>query len=178
MTQTPTTLPAAPQGVPAWLIRAAAGVLAVAGPLFAWIDPGNHLPHGAIQACVILGFLVVAAVLFLTHLVLAAVHEYGWNLNAASYIATGVESEVAQVWPEFKQTYEQAKPALDAIPGVQGTIDALSADVTALKARDQTAGLDPAAVVTAFEQATGMTFPRANTPPAAPVDPAATGQAS
>jgi hypothetical protein len=178
MTQTaPTVLPAAPAGVPAWLIRAVAAVLGVAGPVFAWVDPGNHLPHGGIQAAVILGFLIVSAAIFLVHLVLAAVHEYGWNLNAAAHIATGAQSEFDQLWPEFKATYETAKPALDAIPGVQGAIDAISSDVTALKARTETAGLDPSAVVAAFETATGMTFPRVTS--AAPADPAATtGQAS
>jgi hypothetical protein len=123
MTQTAPTVPTAPQGTPAILIKIVAAVLGVAGPLFAWVDPGNHLPHGAIQACVILGFLVVAAAIFLTHVVLAAVHEYGWSMNAVTHIDTQAEAEMKTLWPELKQTYEAAKPALDQIPQAASIID-------------------------------------------------------
>lgn len=169
MTQTPTFPPAAPRGVPAWLTRLVAAVLGLIGPALAWADPGNQLPHGAIQACVILAFLTVAAAVFLAHLILGAVHEYGWTMN------TDAEAEFRRLWPEIKQTYTDAKPALDRVHGFSAALDSLCADVASLK----TAGVTPEAVVQAFETATGTTWPRAAAPAAAgPADPATTGQAS
>jgi hypothetical protein len=174
---TKTTLPSTPTGVPAWLTRLTAALVAIVPSVLAWVDPGSKLPHGAIQACVILAGLLVGGAIGLVHLIHSDVHEYGWSMNAVTHMDTEAEAEIKTLWPEFKQTYETAKPALEAIPGVQGTLDAVTADVAALKAKEQATGLDPAAIVAALEQATGMTFPRAAAP--AVVDPAAvTGQAS
>lgn len=173
MTQTPpaTSLPAAPVGVPAWLIRIVALLVAAAGPVIAFIDPAATRFTPAVKAAIILGFLVVGFVIFIVHLVLAATHEYGWNLNAASHVATGVEAEVTQLWPEMKQSYTAAKSALDQVQAVQPTIDSLQSSVAELERRTSAAGLNPEAVVKAFEAATGMSFPR--TAPAAAAQPPA-----
>lgn len=175
------TIPNAPVGVPAWLIRICAAAVGLAGPIVAWIDPNGAIPPGAGQAAVILAFLIVGAAIFLTHLILAAVHEYGWTMNAVTHIDAAAEAEFKQLWPEMKQAYADAKPALDQVQGVPGVIDALSKDVADLKAKEETAGLDPQAVLQAVEAATGTTWPRAAAPaPAASVDadPATAGQAS
>jgi len=122
-----------PIGVPAWLVRLVAAIVGVAGLVLAWVDPGNKLPHGAIQACVILAFLIVGAAIFVVHLWLAAVHEYGWTMNAVTHVDTEAEAEFKQLWPEIKASFQAAQPALQQVSGVQGAIDAISADVTISK---------------------------------------------
>lgn len=169
MTQTPTSLPPSPVGVPAWLIRIVAAIVGIAGPVAAWIDPNGDIPAGGVQAAVIVVFLAAGLIIFLVHLILAAVHEYGFTMNAAAHVESDAETEFRRIWPEVKQAFDDAKPVLDQIHGVSGVIDTLSSDVTALKAREQASGLDPAAVKAALETATGMTFPAA-------ADPATTGQ--
>jgi hypothetical protein len=164
------TVPAAPTGVPAWAIRAVAAVVAIVGPLLAWIDPGKAIPKGAVQAAVMLAFLVVGAIIFLVHLIYAAVHEYGWNLTAAKNVATDAEKELEALWPEFKDTYNAAKPALDALPGFTAGLASVTSEVDKLKA---SSGLNPGEVVAALEAATGMTFTRATPPAAAPAPPVA-----
>lgn len=167
-------LPAVPQGVPAWLIRAVAAIVAIAGPLIAFVDPAATRFTAAIKAAIILVFLVVAAIIFLIHLILAAVHEYGWTMNAVTHVETDAEAEFKQLWPEMKQAYTDAAPVLEQVHGVSGVIDTLSKDVADLKAREAATGLDPQAVLQAVEAATGTTLPRATVP----ADPAVTAQAS
>ena len=180
MTQPSTTpaLPAAPVGVPAWLTRLVALLVAGAGPTIAFVDPSATRFTPAVKAAIILGFLVVGFAIFIVHLVLSATHEYGWNLNAASHVATGLEAEVAQMWPEMKQSYTAAQPVLDQVKAVQPTIDSLRSTVAELEQRTSAAGLDPEAVVKALETATGMSFPRsgpaAGTPAATDPAPSAT----
>jgi hypothetical protein len=58
MSTTPPAVPAAPVGTPAWLIRGVALLLAVAGPVLAWADPGGKLTSGPVDAAVVLGFLM------------------------------------------------------------------------------------------------------------------------
>jgi hypothetical protein len=157
-TQTP-TLPPAPVGVPAWLVRFAAAALAVVGPIFGWLDPGNTLPKGAVQAVVILAFLIVGALIFIIHLVLSATHEYGWNMKAAGDIETQADAEFKQLWPEMRTAFEAAKPALDTVSGVNSAVTSLSADVADLKTKVEKSGMTPHQLVEMFEQATGMSFP-------------------
>lgn len=168
MTQTE---PQAPQGVPAWLLRLVAAVTAVGPSVLAWIDPGNKLPHGAIQACVILASLIVGAVIFSGHALLAAVHEYGWSLKAVETAGAAVDAEVHNEWPQFKSEWALAQPVLGKVQGVADVTDQLAKDVADLKSRAGAGPLTPTEVVAALEAATGMTFPRV-TPPAPPAAPA------
>jgi hypothetical protein len=184
MTQpTITTVPAVPKGTPAILIKVVAAVLGVAGPLFAWLDPGNHLPHGAIQACVILAFLAVAAAIFLTHVILGAVHEYGWSMNAVTHVDTEAEAELKTLLPQVRAVYEQAQPVLAQIPDV-GAVTARVAELEQ-KVSGQASSPALADVVAAvradlgFAPKTGVTVAAVPGPVPAPGDPAAvTGQAS
>lgn len=163
------SVPNPPVGVPAWATRLAAALVGIAGPVVAWIDPAHRIPPGAVQAAVILAFLAAGLVIFAIHLIHSDVHEYGWTMAAARHVESDAEAEFRQAWPQIKQAFEDAKPVLDQVHGVSGVIDALSKDVTDLKAREQTTGLDPTAVLQALETATGTTWPRSA---------AVTGQAS
>jgi hypothetical protein len=166
MTAPVSSAPSAPVGVPAWVTRLASVVVGLVIPVLAWIDPGNKLPpHAAIRWLVVLVFAVIGAAIFLVHLYHSDVHEYGWTMNAVSHAVADTEAEFQQLYPQFKADYAAAQPALAALPGVQTAIDAVSAEVTALKAKSVSSGLTPADIVAAVEQVTGMNFPRVASDP-------------
>lgn len=110
------TLPAQPRGTPAWLIRLASLLLLCAGPALDIWNPGGKLTTSAVQAAVILVFLLAGFVLFTIHVVLGAVHEYGWSKKAAVDVESQELAELRAMFPEFKATYAEAAPALKQLP--------------------------------------------------------------
>jgi hypothetical protein len=164
-------LPAAPKGTPAWLIKTVSLLVLLAGPFLAWVDPTGKIDTPTAQAVVIVAFLVVAAAIFLVHVALAAVHEYGWSRAALGQIGSADLAELKTLWPEIQSAYATAKPALDQVQAVSGAINAISTRV------DQVEGAvkaipDPAAVEAIVRS---VVIPGVQIPPASPAGVAPAG---
>lgn len=137
-------VPAVPSTTPAWFIKGVALIVALAGPAVAWVDPTGHIDTPAAQAIVILGFLVVAAVIFTVHVALAAVHEYGYSKAAFEHAASAEDAEFKQLWPEFTAAWGEAKPLLGNLPdfsAVAGEVADLKERVAAIPAGQTEAAL-------------------------------------
>ncbi len=116
---------------PAWLIKLVALLVAVAGPVLAWVDPKGHISTPDAQAAIVLGFLIVAAAIFLAHVILAAVHEYGFSRIALEHVVSAEETEFKTVWPEISSTWQTAGPVLERLPDIAK----VTADVAELQAK-------------------------------------------
>jgi hypothetical protein len=139
--------------------------LACAGPFLDWWNPGGRLTTPGVQAAIIVVFLIVAFVIFTVHLVLAAVHEYGWSKKAAVDVASEEITELRTLWPELRDAYTTAKPALDQLP-----------DFAALAGRvaqvEQKAAASPDTAAVAQLVLRNLTANMAPPAPSAAVDPA------
>lgn len=169
MSLTPSTggLPPVPTTTPKWLVHLVSLVLLVAGPVLAYTDPSGHISSAAAQAAVIIVFILVATIIFVVNLVIEGAHKYGWDMQMVHWVfAQGAQQIDADI-QEFKTLWPQAKPAIEALPGTQAAIDSVTSEVNKLKQAGTSGGIDPLAVVSAMEVATGMTFPR-TTPAATP----------
>jgi hypothetical protein len=117
-------------GTTAWLPKLVA-LVPFAGAVVTYIDPGNKIPSGSLQAAVTLGLVVVALIIF-------TVDEILKNGLSKSGIEKTVSTEEAWFranYADIRSTYEAVKPALDAIPGVPAAQVAVESEVSALKAR-------------------------------------------
>lgn len=147
-----------PATTPAWAIKGAAVLLAVAGPaLDAW-NPW-HLSADSAKAAIVCVFVLVAAVAFFGQTALAAVHKYGWSKTAAQAVYAADKDEAKVFLDELRPVAEQAKPVLDAAAAHSGQIAELRslADEAAVRIRklEQTpaVALDSAALKAAIVDA-------------------------
>lgn len=172
MSTTPPVVPAAPVGTPAWLIRGAALLLAIIGPVLTWWNPGGGLNTGNVQAAIILGFLLVAGVLFFLHVLLGAIHEYGWSRAALDHVVTAEEAEFKTLWPQIRNQWAVIQPDLANLVSGSETVQAVESRVAAVEAAvsDMSAS-EKAAIEAVVRQ---LVIPGVLN--AAPADPAAQGQ--
>lgn len=179
MTQVPpstpqalTSLPPAPPGTPASLVRLFSLLLLVAGPLLAFWDPSGKLNSGVAQALVVIVFVLVAATIFVVREIIDGVHRYGWNMKALDYTWSQSQQQIDQDIVDFKNLWPQAQPLLQQLPVVNTTLTNVQTTVTALEQRVDTAaataGMTPEQVVNAVESVTGIMLPRQAAPPPTP----------
>lgn len=184
----PPPLPAVPSTTPTWLIHGVALIVALCGPVLAWVDPTGKIDTPTAQAVVILGFLVVAAIIFTVTIAIEAVHKYGLSKAAFQSAESSEVSELKVLLPEFRATYAEAKPGLALLPGITTTISAVSKQAAAAEAkvdavpavqRDAILAaineLDPSILASALAGKLGIQAP-APTPAAASAAPIATGE--
>jgi hypothetical protein len=161
------TVPPAPKGTPAWLIRTVALILPFVGVALVWVDPTGKLSTTAAQTTVVLVFLLAAVVIFTVHVVLGAVHEFGWSKAALTKVESDEIVELKAILPEFKAAYSAAKPTLDALPDFTGALAAVQTDVASVKAKvDQAPLVDRQAVEGIVKS---LVIPNVLTPATAPV---------
>lgn len=130
-TTTAPALPEVPSTTPAWLPKLVALLLLIAGPVLAYLDPDGKIKSGLVQAVIILVFVVVAAAIFTVHLIL----ENGLSKTGITKTITEEEAWVRAHAAELQSTFNAAKPALDAIPGVPAALAAANGEISSLKAR-------------------------------------------
>jgi hypothetical protein len=137
-------------------------LLAACGPFLDWWNPGGKLSTPAVQATIVVVFLLVAAVIFTVHLVLAAVHEYGWSRRAAADIATSEIDELKALWPDVKAAYQAAQPALAQLPDFAAVADR----VGVLEQKVQSVAVQPDTAVLAAQVKDLIVSGAVGTPPA------------
>lgn len=149
----PPTLPTPPAGTPPVLVHLVALVLVIVGPVLAFTDPSGKISTGAAQAAVIIVFVAIAGLIFLTRIIIEGVHQHGWNMKTLDWVWSQSQQVLDQDIQEFKQLWPQAKPAVTAMPGMQGTLESLTATVNDIRARATaaTSPADNAAIVAAVK---------------------------
>lgn len=173
-------LPDPPKGTPAWLLKLASLALLLMGPAIAWIDPTGKIDSTAWQAIIIIVFLAAALTLFSIHVVLGAVHEYGWSKTAFESIETQEKTEFDTVWPGFKAQLDAAGPVLSQLPGygdMEARLHAVEAKADAVPTIDKDA-LKAALAETPLADLFSAAKPAAPAAPEPVADPAVVGQVS
>lgn len=123
MAETAPALPAVPSTTPAWLVRLVAFVLPLLGVgLDVW-NPSHRIDTSAAQAAVVAVFVFVAAIIFVVHIAIEAVHKYGWSKSAAGVFLDESGVELRALISEAKPLVEQARPALDAIGPLSSVVE-------------------------------------------------------
>lgn len=134
-----------PVTTPAWLIKATAVLVVIAGPAFAWIDPSGKIDTATAQAVVTLGSLIVGAIIFSIQFVLAAVHKNGFTKLALTNIASAEDAEFKALWPQFQTLWATASPVLSQLPDmtkVTADVAELKSTVAAIPEAQKQAALD------------------------------------
>lgn len=128
-------LPPAPTGVPAWLTRLFGTALILAGPAIDYLDPNGKIKTPAVEAAIIIAFLVIGSAFLLVHLVHSDVHEYGWSMKAADAFVSQEEAEIKTVWPQLTAQWSQVQPLLALLPGVNSKIGDFEAGLSGVQER-------------------------------------------
>lgn len=154
VTVTQPTSPSLPSNVaatvPAAVIKAVSFLLAAVGVGLPWWNPW-HLTSDGARALIAVAFVIIAAVIFTIHVVLAAVHEYGFSTRALDKVEADEIAGLKQLWPDLQATWTQAKPALDQLPGVADRLTQVEQVATEVKGKVDAIPADQlAAVATAL----------------------------
>jgi hypothetical protein len=112
-------------------VKIVALVLAIAGPVLAFVDPSGKFSTADAQVLITLGAWVIAAAIYVGHLIL----RNGLSKAGIGKTLTEEEQWLKANAPALKATYEAAKPALDELPGVPAAQAAAEQEITSLKAR-------------------------------------------
>ena len=183
MTTTPVPIASPPadtapsSGEPSWLVKAIGVAVMVIPAVIAFVNPGGRLSAPSLVAAVTLGGLLVGAVIVLVD----TIAKNGMSKAGLERTVSEEEAWFRANYATIRSTFEAAKPALDAIPGVPAALDAVTKDVADLKARAATV---PSTDVSAIEGVVRQLVPQlvipnvlaapaaAAAPPEAPPAPA------
>lgn len=136
---------------PAWLIKLVALAVACVGVALSWWNP-LHLSTAGAKALIVTAFLVVAAVIFTVHFVLAAVHEHGFTLAALHQVETEESAALKQLGNEIVTQWPDARLALEQIPGMATAVSTATSDLTALHQKVDALPVDQLAAIGAALQ--------------------------
>lgn len=125
MPDTTPALPETPVTTPAWLLKLVSLLLPFVGLGADLWDPSGVFSGSTAKTAVFLVFLVIAAVIFVYHTGLAAIHAHGFHLAALKQFGAASQTELEELLAEAKPLAAALKPALDSI----GSLTKLSSRV-------------------------------------------------
>jgi hypothetical protein len=116
---------------PPWWLLKAFSLVPLVGAVITYFDPDNKIQPGAVQAAVILGLVLFTAVIVLVDEIL----KNGMSKAGLAKTVTEEEAWIKDNYAEIRSTFEAAKPALDALPGVPAALAAAQGEVSNLARR-------------------------------------------